>query len=90
MWVLAILEGEASTHVVLEHGLGLDGLDDWTVNRLLESLGGVIERLLLLCGSEWAILTLLLGGLWLLELAVGDGSGVSLGDIDDGRGANDV
>ena len=90
MWVLAILEGEASTHVVLEHGLGLDGLDDWTVNRLLESLGGVIERLLLLCGSEWAVLTLLLGGLWLLELAVGDGSGVSVGDIDDGRGANDI
>merc|ERR1740117_1571865 len=54
------------------------------------ALSCVIERLLLLCGSEWAILTLLLGGLWLLELAVGDGSGVSLGDIDNSGGANDV
>jgi len=72
VWVLAVLEGELGAEVLTELWLTVNGLDNSGINLLLEGLDGVVEWLLLLCGSKWAILALLLGGLWLLEHGVVD------------------
>lgn len=91
MGAVILGEGEACGEVLFEHGGGVDGLHEGSINGLLVSLALVTDDGRLPVGVEKLLLVLSVGLAAVLEIVIVDRSrNGDLGDIDLGGGGNDV